>query len=547
MSGYDVIIVGAGSSGCALAGRLSENPDRRVLLLEAGPAYLSREEFPPEILDASVMGAAMPGHPNNWAFVGALTPALSFTVPRGRILGGSSALNGTYFIRGTRSDFDYWASQGNDEWSYGKVLPFYKKLETDLDYPSPEFHGTSGPVPVKRPIGGRPHPITEAFNLACGELGFKAEEDKNVPGEPGYGPIPLNTVDGVRINAAFSYLLPHLSRPNLTIRGDSYVRRVLFSGDRATGVEVESGRSTEQIHGGEIVLCAGAVKSPHLLLLSGVGPPGEVRAQGIPVVADVPGVGKGFTDHPDLSVGYKPARHFSARPGQAIMETGLNFTADGSAHTGDLEILAWLAPSAQLMLSAPGSRRAGVTRVLEHPLATTKSMRGVSLKRTLEQAKHPGDLSFTVAVQQEDSRGNIFLASDDAHVRPRIEYNYLTEPSDITRLRQVIRVAGEILHSRPFRAVCSEMTDPAPAVLTSDAALGQWIRAHLATAIHLAGSCRMGPGSDQAAVVDQYLRVRGVQGLRVVDTSVMPYVTSRGPNATAVMIGERAAAFFTAS
>jgi choline dehydrogenase len=544
VSGYDVIIVGAGSSGCALASKLSEDPDRRVLLLEAGPAYLSREEFPPEILDASVMGAAMPGHPNNWAFVGALTPDLSYTVPRGRILGGSSALNGTYFIRGTRSDFDYWASLGNDEWSYEKVLPFFKKLETDLDYPDPEFHGTSGPVPVKRPIGGRPHPITEAFNLACEELGFKAEEDKNVPGEAGYGPIPLNTVDGVRINAAFSYLLPNLSRPNLSIRGNSYVRRVLFSGNRATGVEVEADGRTEHIQGDEIVLSAGAVKSPHLLLLSGVGPADEIRAQGIAVVADLPGVGKSFVDHPDLSVGYRPTRHFNASPGQAIMETGLNFTADGSSHAGDLEILAGLAPFAQLMLGASGSRFSGVARVLKHPVATTKSMRGVSLRRAMEQARHQWDLSFAVAVQQEDSRGDISLISADPHTRPRIEYNYLTEPSDLVRLRQVIRVAAEILTTRAFRSVCREITDPEPAVLSSDTTLDRWIRTHLATAIHMASSCHMGPESDGTAVVDQYLRVRGVQELRLVDTSVMPYVTSRGPNATAVMIGERAAPFF---
>lgn len=543
MSSYDVIIVGAGSSGCPLASRLSEKPDRQVLLLEAGPAYTRKDAFPAEILDASVMGAAMPGHPNNWAFVGALTPDLSYTVPRGRILGGSSALNGTYFIRGTRDDFDLWDRLGNDEWSFDKVLPFYKKLETDLDYPDERFHGTSGPVPVKRVTTGTPHPITEAFNLACDELGFKAETDKNVPGEPGYGPIPMNAVDGVRVNAAISYLLPHLGRPNLTIRGNSYVRRIIFDGTRAVGVEVEVDGRTEVIHGAEVVLSAGSVKSPHLLLLSGIGPAHEVRSQGIQVVADVPGVGKRFADHPDLSVGYRPARHFSARPGQAIMETGLNFRADGSSQ-GDLEILAGLAPFAQLMLGGSTSRWSGVTRVLWHPLATAKSMRGVSLRRVIDQARHQWDMSFAVAVQQEDSRGDIFLASPDPHVQPRIEYNYLTESRDLVRLRQVIRTAAELMTAKSFRPVFRELTDPEPDVLTSDATLDRWIRTHLATAIHLSSSCHMGPDSDDTAVVDQYCRVRGVDGLRVIDTSVMPYVTSRGPNATAVMIGERAAAFF---
>lgn len=544
MTSFDVIIIGAGSSGCALAGRLSENPSRQVLLLEAGPSYLRREDFPREILDASTMGAAMPGHPNNWAFVGALTPQLSYTVPRGRILGGSSALNGTYFIRGTREDFDLWERLGNDEWSYEKVLPFYKKLETDHDFADPQYHGSSGPVPVKRATDGLAHPITEAFMLACADLGFVAEADKNTSGQPGYGPIPMNAIDGVRINGAMSYLLPNLDRPNLTIRGNTYVRRVLFAGTQAVGVEVEADGRTEQLRAAEIVLSAGAVKSPHLLMLSGVGPAAELRAQGVPLICDLSGVGKGFSDHPDLSVGYQPTRRFSVQPGQAIMQSGLNFTADGSAHTGDLEILAPLAPFGQLMLGSSSSRLSGLARVARHPLATARSMRGVSISRALEQARHQWDLSLAVAVQQEDSRGNIFLMSDDPHVRPRIEYNYLTESSDLVRLRQVVRVAGELLSAKPFRPLVKVLTDPDQNTLASDASLDQWIRTHLATAIHLSSSCHMGPDTDETAVVDQHCRVRGVEGLRIVDTSVMPYVTSRGPNATAVMLGERAAEFF---
>jgi choline dehydrogenase len=542
MERFDVVVVGAGSSGAPLAVRLTDNPDRSVALLEAGPSYDRPEDFPPEILEPGRMGATFPGHPNNWSFLGALTPELVYSIPRGRILGGSSAINGVYFIRGTREDFDGWAQLGNDEWSFDKVLPYFRGIEHDHDFGG-EFHGSDGPIPVVRRHDARDYPVTGAFFGSALELGFPEEPDKNAPGPPGVGLIPLNVGSGRRVSTAISHVIPNLARPNLTVRGDTFVRRVVFDKRRAVGVEVETAGGISVIGAGEVVLSAGSVKSPHLLLLSGVGPADELRALGVEVVADAPGVGRNFTDHPHLTVEYRPRDKVA--PGAPYLPASLNLTSEGSTRPGDLEILCRMAPFTALMLgSGKGSAMSTVAGILGRPIKTLRSMRGMSLRRAVGQARQSRELSLGAALQQAASRGSIRLVSTDPHTQPEINYNYLSEPSDRARMRQVLRVAVEMLEAGAFRPLVERRTQPRNADLRSDAALDRWMTDHLHTAIHLSSSCRMGPASDPEAVVDQHCRVRGVEGLRVVDTSIMPHVTSRGPNATAVMIGERVAAFF---
>jgi choline dehydrogenase-like flavoprotein len=528
---WDVVVVGAGSAGCALAARLVD-AGRRVLVLEAGADHPRPEDFPPVLRDAATLGAATPGHPATWTYAAQLAEDVSYPVVRGRVVGGSSAVNGTYFVRGTPADFDGWAAAGNDLWSAAAVLPAFCRSEADADFGDRPGHGADGPMPVRRPV--LDHPVTAAFAAACDAQGFPAEPDKNAGGPPGHGPVPVNVADGVRVNTAMAYLSPRRGSPLLTVRGDTRVLRVVVEGGRAVGVQTTDG----VVRADEVVLAAGAVASPHLLMLSGIGPADQLRAAGVPVLVDAPGVGAEFSDHPDLYVTWQPSRRLPMPRGLAPLASALN-TAD------HLEVMPWLKPFRKVLLDrAEGSPLAGVAEAARRSVSTLRALRGASLHRLLDQARRRDDLYLAVALQQEHSRGRLTLTSADPLVQPRIEHRYLTEEADRRGLREGVRLAAELLRTAEFAPLVAGRTGLPDDVLADDRELDRWTRRHLATAIHLAGSARMGPESDPGAVVDQQLRVRGVEGLRVVDTSVMPQVTSRGPAATAVMIGERAAELY---
>ena len=502
---YDDIIVGGGSAGAVLAARLSEDARRQVLLLEAGPDYRTLEATPHDLRDSTWISVV----DHDWGFKADALKGREIEFPRGKVVGGSSAVNATIALRGVPADYDEWAERGSVEWAWSRVLPYFRKLEDDQDEGG-ELHGRGGPIPVRRWKTAELLPLQRAYLSAGEAAGFGAVRDHNHPEATGIGPWPMNQRDGLRVSTALEYLLPVRGRGNLTIRPRSLVNRVVIEGRRVAGVELDEGGVRELVRGRRVTLAAGAIGSPAVLLRSGVGPRADVEALGIVSILDLPGVGANLTDHPHAMVALIPKPGVCEKS-QPVVQVGLRYTAPGSSERNDMQLF---------MVS-----QADLTDV---PAA-------------LALVGAPTIFAIAASLQRPRSRGRLSLTSPDPRVQPRIELNYLDDPEDMRGMVEGVRLAWRMASQPGISRHAERVAILTEEMLGTDEIVQGYLQMAVNTLYHPVGTARMGGPDDAHAVVDQYGRVRGLDNLRVADASIMPNIPRANTNLTCIMIGERIA------
>ena len=523
---FDYVVVGAGSAGAALAARLGEAADRTICVLEAGG-----HDSHPFIHIPSFVAAAIGRPATNWSFATVPQPGMAgrqIPVPRGRVLGGSGAINGMVYFRGHPKDYDDWADMGCTGWSYADVLPYFTRTEHNEDFPASVFHGTEGPVNVK--LVPNPNRLNFSFMEALGMLQFKPCPDFNGPDPEGYGRRQGLIRDGQRETTAKAMLRPAMARGNIHLQTDAQARRVLVEDGRATGVELLDGRVIRVRR--EVVLCAGTVQTPQLLMLSGIGPGEHLSEHGLAVRQDLPGVGGNYHDHVASPIHMETNDPTSyGLSYKALPRDMLHFFQYLAMRTGPLagnvfESVAFLRTDNSL-------DRPDVQFVFQP-----------AKRLTVKNVPFPVGHGYAISpvTLYPKSRGTLRLASPDVRDAPLIDPRLLADDGDVDPLVRALRISREAFATPAFAHYNGTEVAPGPAV-DSDAELEAYIRETGYTVHHPVGTCRMGDPADDATVVDPQLRVRGIEGLRVADASVMPLLIGGNTNAPCVMIAERCADF----
>ncbi|TIP03572.1 MAG: choline dehydrogenase [Mesorhizobium sp.] len=518
----DFVIIGSGSAGSAMAYRLSEDGKHSVIVIEFGGTDMG-----PLIQMPSALSIPLNMSLYDWGFASEPEPHLGGRVlatPRGKVIGGSSSINGMVYVRGHAHDFDHWAEQGATGWGFADVLPYFKRME-DSDGGEDGWRGHGGPLHVQR--GARKNPLYGAFVEAGRQAGFELTDDYNGSKQEGFGPMEQTILGGRRWSAANAYLKPALKRRNVSlVKG--FARRVVIENQRAIGVEIEANKKIQVVKARrEVIVAASSINSPKILMLSGIGPGAHLQENGIKVIADRPGVGANLQDHLELYIQQESTRPITLNSvlnpfSKALIGAQWLFFKSGLGATNHFEAAAFV--RSQAGVDYPD--------IQYHFIPAAVRYDGKSAAKSHGFQAHVGPM-------RSKSRGSVTLRSPDAKAKPVIRFNYMSHPDDWSEFRHCIRLTREIFGQKAFDGFRGKEISPGSHVQTDDE-LDAFIRDHAESAYHPCGTCRMGRADDLTAVVDPECRVIGVEGLRVADSSIFPRVTNGNLNAPSIMTGEKA-------